>query len=155
MLTTQEQYAIDEEARHYPRRQAMVVDALKIVQAHRGGWVDDAGVRDVAGYLGMTVAEVENIATFYNLIFRRPVGRHVILICDSVSCVLCGYDGILQCLRSQLGIDLGETTGDGRFTLLPIACLGVCDKAPALLVDSTLYSDLTPERIEAILADYL
>jgi NADH-quinone oxidoreductase subunit E len=100
------------------------------------------------------VDEVEGVATFYNLIFRQPVGRHVILLCDSVSCWITGYHGILDHLQAVLGISLGETTPDGRFTLLPIACLGCCDHAPALMVDDDLHLDLTPERVDALLAHY-
>ena len=84
MLTAEEINEIDAEAAHYPRRDAVCIDALKIVQRHRG-WVSDESVRDIAGHIGMSPTDVDSVATFYNLIFRKPVGRHVIMVCDSVS----------------------------------------------------------------------
>jgi NADH-quinone oxidoreductase subunit E len=111
-------------------------------------------VRDVAGFLEMDPAQVDAVATFYNLIFRRPVGRHVILLCDSVSCWIVGYEQIRSRLTRELGIGLGETTPDDRFTLLPIPCLGTCDHAPALMVDSDLHRDLRPDDIPALLEEY-
>ena len=97
---------------------------------------------------------MDGVATFYNLIFRKPVGRHVILICDSISCWILGYEGILDRLRSRLGIRVGETTPDSRFTLLPICCLGACDRAPAIMVDDDLYGDVTPDGLDEILEKY-
>lgn len=154
MLSEREQQEIEEEIGIYPHRHAGAVDALKVLQRHRGGWVSDDGVREVAEYLGMTIDEVEAVATFYNMVFRRPVGRHVILICDSVSCWITGYHPLLARLRDCLKIELGGTTTDGRFTLLPVACLGACERAPALLIDGVLHGELTPEQVEALLAQY-
>jgi NADH-quinone oxidoreductase subunit E len=102
----------------------------------------------------MTVDELEGVASFYNLIFRKPVGRHVILICDSISCWIMGYERMREHLTTRLGINLGETTADGRFTLLPIDCLGACDHAPALMIDDDLHGDLDPEKIDEILNKY-
>jgi NADH-quinone oxidoreductase subunit E len=137
----------------YPQKRAACIEALKVVQQHRG-WVSDEALDEVAELLEMTPDELDGVATFYNLIFRKPVGRHVILICDSVSCWIMGYDNLRGHLRSRLGIDLGETTADGRFTLLPSVCLGACDRAPVMMVDDDLHLDLTPERIDQILAGY-
>ena len=102
----------------------------------------------------MTPDELDSVATFYNLIFRKPVGRHVILICDSVSCWVMGYRGMEEHLKARLGIGFGETTADGRFTLLPNACLGVCERAPAMMIDEDLHTDLHPEKIDQILEKY-
>jgi NADH-quinone oxidoreductase subunit E len=154
MLTEHEKHEINEEIAHYDFKLAAAVDALKIVQANRGGWVSDESLADVAGYLGMSVAELDSVATFYNIIRRRPVGRHVILICNSISCWIMGYTNICEHIGKGLGIGLGQTTPDGRFTLLPNACLGCCDKAPAMMVDAQLYTDLTPEKVDTILAGY-
>lgn len=153
MLTDEDKIAIRAEAGLHGQKRAAVVDALKIVQA-RHGWVSDEGVLDVAAALDMTPEEVDEIATFYPLIFRRAVGRHVILICDSVSCWIMGYDPLRDRLRAALGIDLGQTTPDGRFTLLPVACLGVCEQAPALMVDDDVHGFLEPEKLEGVLARY-
>jgi NADH-quinone oxidoreductase subunit E len=153
MLTAEEINEIEAEAAHYPKREAVCIDALKIVQRHRG-WVSDESVRDIAGYIGMSTTDVDSVATFYNLIFRKPVGRHVIMVCDSVSCWIMGYERMQKHLQDRLGIGFGETTPDNRFTLLPIVCLGCCDHAPAMMVDSNLHSDLDPQKIDAELEKY-
>ena len=153
MLSDEERREIESEVAIYPQKRAACIEALKVVQQHRG-WVSDEALDEVAELLEMTPDELDGVATFYNLIFRKPVGRHVILICDSVSCWIMGYDNLLGHLRSRLGIDLGETTADGRFTLLPSVCLGACDRAPVMMVDDDLHLDLTPERIDQILAGY-
>lgn len=153
MLTDVEKSEIDKELTHYPTKQAACLEALKVVQKHRR-WVSDASLRDVAHYLDMPVQELDSVATFYNLIFRAPVGRHVILLCNSISCFVMGYGNLYAELKRRLGIDFGQTTADGRFTLLPIVCLGTCDHAPALMVDDDLHRDLTADRISAILDSY-
>ncbi len=155
MLTEQEQHEIEAEVRAvHGHARAAVIEALKIVQ-QRHGWVDDDAVRDVAAGLGMTPAEVDAVATFYNKIFRQPVGRHVIMICDSVSCWITGFHAVQAHMQASLGIELGGTTADGRFTLVPVACLGLCEQAPAMLVDGEAYGNLTPERVDEILATYV
>jgi NADH-quinone oxidoreductase subunit E len=153
MLTAEEIKEIEAEAARYPKREAVCIDALKIVQRHRR-WISDESVRDIAEHLGMSPTDVDSVATFYNLIFRKPVGRHVIMVCDSVSCWITGYDRIRQHLQERLGVRLGETTSDNRFTLLPIVCLGCCDHAPAMMVDSDLCSDLDAQKIDRELEKY-
>lgn len=153
MLTPEERREIEAEFAHYPSRKALSIDAMKIVQKHRG-WLSDESLRDLAELLGMSVAELDSVATFYNLLFRKPVGRHVVMVCDSVSCWIMGYERQREHLIRRLGIQYGETTADGRFTLLPIVCLGCCDRAPAMLVDSDLHTGLTPEKIDTILEQY-
>lgn len=153
MLTEKEVSEIKAEFVRYERKTAASIDALKIVQRHRG-WVSDEVLVDLAGFLEMTAEELESVATFYNFIFRRPVGRHVILVCTSVSCWIVGYESILSCLRERLGIGLGETTPDGRFTLLPNVCLGACDHAPVIMIDDDLHGDLNTEKIDPILEQY-
>jgi NADH-quinone oxidoreductase subunit E len=153
MLTTEEISEIEAEAAHYPNRRAVCIDALKIVQRRRG-WVSDESLRDIAAHLGMSPTDLDSVATFYNLIFRRPVGRHVIMMCDSVSCWIMGRDRIRKHLSERLGIGFGETTPDDRFTLLPIVCLGCCDHAPAMMVGADLHSDLDPQKIDTQLENY-
>jgi NADH-quinone oxidoreductase subunit E len=153
MLSEEEKQEIEAEFPRYEQKRAVCIEALRVVQKRRG-WVSDEALREVAAFLEMTPDELDNTATFYNLIFRRPVGRHVILICDSVSCWIIGYDRIREHLTKRLGIALGQTTGDGRFTMLPIACLGTCDHSPAMMIDEDLHRDLTPEKLDAILANY-
>jgi NADH-quinone oxidoreductase subunit E len=153
MLSAEERREIDHELSHCETRQAACLEAMKILQKHRG-YVSDESLDDLAPVLDMSVAELDSVATFYSLIFRRPVGKHVILLCDSVSCWIMGYDSVLSHLESRLGVTLGGTTEDGVFTLLTIPCLGACDRAPAMMVGETLYGELTPEKIDRILEEY-
>ncbi|NQU45052.1 NADH-quinone oxidoreductase subunit NuoE [bacterium] len=150
MLSAEEKHQIQEELPHSAFKRGASIEALKIVQKHRG-WVSDEALKDVAEILDMSPAELENVASFYTLIFRREVGKHVILLCDSISCWIMGYESILDHLKKKLGIGLGQTTPDKRFTLLTIPCLGACDHAPAMMIDETLHRDLTPEKIDRIL----
>jgi NADH-quinone oxidoreductase subunit E len=150
MLNVEEREEIESAAAHYPLKRAAGIEALKIVQRHRG-WISDETLKDVATALDMSPTDLDAVATFYNLIYRRPVGRHVILMCDSVSCWILGYESLVAHLKRRLGIGFGETTGDGRFTLLPHVCLGACDQAPVMMIDEQLYGGLTVEKIDEIL----
>lgn len=153
MLSAEEQKEIQNELAHYPDKKSVSIDAMKIVQRHRG-WVSDESLRDIAEYLGMSVDDLDGVATFYNLIFRKPVGRHVIMVCDSVSCWIMGYGRVCEHLAKRLGIQFGETTADNRFTLLPIVCLGACDHAPVMMIDEDLHRDLEPEKLDQVLDQY-
>ena len=153
MLTETEIQAIDHEISLLPHKKAAVIEALKIVQQHRG-WVSDESVEAIADYLEISPSEVDSVATFYNLIFRKPVGRHIILLCDSISCYVMGYRSLYAALQQKLGIKFGETTGDKRFTLLPNACLGCCDHAPAFMIDEILYKEITVEMLDQILSEH-
>jgi NADH-quinone oxidoreductase subunit E len=153
VLTDEETQEIKHELTLYPHKQAACVEALKTVQRRRG-WVSDENIQDIAAILGMTPEELDGVATFYNLIYRRPVGRNVILMCDSVSCWIMGYDRMRTRAKQTLGVAPGETTADGRFTLLPVPCLGTCDKAPAMMVGDDLHTNLAPETLDALLEPY-
>jgi NADH-quinone oxidoreductase subunit E len=152
-LTPEEIAEIDHEIALVPYRKAACIEALKIVQHHRG-WISDESLQSIADHLEMSVEELDSVATFYNLVFRKPVGRNVILLCDSISCYVMGYEKIYALIRDRLHISFGETTPDGRFTLLPNACLGTCDHAPALMINNELYRDLTKDRLDEILNGY-
>lgn len=139
---------------HEPEhRHAACMESLRIVQKHRG-WIDDESIREIAEFLGMTPHELDSVATFFNLIHRRPVGRHVIRLCASVSCWVMGYDALRDALLTRLGVAMGETTSDGRFTVLPNQCLGTCDRAPALMIGADLYREIDPARLDEILERY-
>jgi NADH-quinone oxidoreductase subunit E len=153
MLTDAERQEIESHVAEYPYKRAACIEAMKIVQRERG-WVSDESLKDIAALLEMTPAELDNVATFYNLIFRKPVGKRVILLCDSVSCWLMGYEKMRQHLSERLGIDFGGTTPDGEFTLLPMVCLGDCDHAPVMMVGNDLHNNLNPEKIDQILESY-
>ena len=153
VLDAEDRAAIKHEAHHYEDLRATSIAALKIVQ-HRHGWVPDGAIPAIANALGVPASDIEGVATFYNLIFRRPVGRHVIKICDSVACFLTGYDQVRDAFCKQLGVRLGQTSADGRFTLLPICCLGACDKGPVLMIDEDTHGDVAPETIAQLLERY-
>ncbi|WP_263415800.1 NADH-quinone oxidoreductase subunit NuoE [Terriglobus albidus] len=153
MLTAEERREIEIKLADYPNKQAMSIESMLIVQRHRG-WVSDESLGDLSELLGLSVADLDGVATFYNLIRRRPVGRHVAMVCDSVSCWIMGGERIRDRLCSRLDTTLGETTADGRFTLLPIVCLGACDHAPAMMIDGKLYEDLDEQRLDEVVARY-
>jgi NADH-quinone oxidoreductase subunit E len=150
VFTAEEKSEIIRQIGQSPTGQAACLAALKIVQKYRC-WVADDDIEELAPLVGMTPGELDAVATFYPFVFRRPVGKHVIFLCDTVSCWIMGYETILAHITGRLGITLGETSADGRFTLLPVACLGACDHAPAMLVDRVLHGDLTLEKIDKIL----
>ena len=145
--------SIEEEIGHYEDPRAASIGALKIVQK-RHGWVPDAAIPAIGRQLGIPASDVEGVATFYNLIFRRPVGRYVIKVCDSVACFLTGYEELKEEVCKQLGIGLGETTADGRFTLLPICCLGACDRGPVLMIDDDTHFGVLPQEVARLLERY-
>ena len=153
ILTDQIKEEIRTQCEQCGHHQAACIDAMLIAQRHLG-WLSDEKVHELAVFLGMTLEEVDSLATFYNRLYRQPVGRHVILICDSVSCWIMGYEQILEHLNQKFGIRLGETTPDGRFTLLPTQCLGACDRAPALMIGEELYSNLDPVALDEILEKF-
>lgn len=148
-LTVPERTVIEALAQRYDNKRSACIEALKYVQG-RHKWISDHLLGEIAALLNMSGAELEGVATYYNLIFRRKVGEHVIFLCDSVSCWIMGRDAVCAHLRIRLGIDPGETTADGAFTLLPIVCLGHCDHAPAMLLDDDLHGDLDAQRIDAL-----
>ena len=149
-LSDSERAQIDHEVSILESREAAGIEALKIVQANRG-WISDESLAAIAQYLGMSTAELEGVATFYNLIYRQPVGKHVIHVCNSVSCHLNNYQAVLSAIQSHLGIEYGETTSDGMFTLLSNACLGGCDKAPVMMIGERHYEYLSPTNVIDVL----
>lgn len=153
-LSEAEHSAIEHEMHHYEDPRAASIEALKIVQKARG-WVPDGAIPAIANILGIPASDVEGVATFYSQIFRVPVGRHIIRVCDSMTCYIGGHESVLDSLKSQLGIAPGQTTADGRFTLIPVCCLGNCDKAPAMMIDDDTFGGVTPEGIAALLEGYV
>jgi NADH-quinone oxidoreductase subunit E len=153
MLSPKEKKEIQEEIKLYPYPAAACIDALKIVQEHRG-WISDEAVFDIAAELDMAAEEVESIATFYTRIYRKPVGRNIILICDNISCMIMGYESVYKKISEKLSIRFGETTADGRFTLLPVSCLGDCDHAPSMMINNDLHNNIEINKIDEILENY-
>jgi NADH-quinone oxidoreductase subunit E len=151
-LSTSEITSIEHEVSIMETREAAGIEALKIIQEHRG-WVSDESLYAIADLLNMPEAELEGVATFYNLIYRQEVGQFVIHLCDSVACHLTGYQQVYQAIKTHLGIDYGQTTPDQKFTFLSNVCLGGCDKAPSMMIGKQHYQYLTPENVVGILAD--
>ena len=134
----------------HPRE--LVVDVMFVLQDHYG-FLSEEALEETALLLDMTPLEVEELATFYTFIFREPVGKYVIHVCDSVICWMDGYESIRAYLSQKLGIKMGETTSDGLFTLLPVCCIGYCDRSPAILINRKVYGPLTPEKLDEIIEE--
>lgn len=149
ILSPAEIEEINAEIAHYPDKAAASIDALKIVQKHRR-WISDECLVAIAELLQTSPAQLEAVATFYNLIYRRPVGKTVIHYCDSVTCWMLGSDQVGESLRRHLNIGLGEMSADGEYTVLPIVCLGACDHAPVAMVGEELKLDLTENAVNEI-----
>ena len=153
MLTEEERREILEEVKHYPYPAVACIDALKIIQHYRG-WISDDSVKDIAQVLSMSNEEVDGVATFYSRIYRKPVGRNIILICDSVSCMIMGYETLYNYISKKIGISFGETTPDGCFTLLPVSCLGDCNNAPAMMINNDHFNNLTVDKVDQLINLY-
>ncbi len=132
-------------------KQSAVMAALMIVQEANGGWLSRERMDAVADYLDMPAIAVYEVASFYSMYELKPVGRHKICVCTNVSCMVNRSDEIVEHLEKRLGVKLGETTGDGRFTLKEVECLGACGGAPMMQVGKQYYENLTPEIVDSIL----
>ena len=153
ILTDAIRAEIDRWVAKYPpeRKSSAVMAALRIVQEHHG-WLTPERVEAVANYLDMPAIAAMEVATFYSMYDLKPVGRHKICVCTNVSCMLCGSDQIVKHLEKRLGIRLGETTPDGRFTLKEVECLAACGGAPMFQIGKSYYENLTPQRVDEILS---
>lgn len=152
-LSSTEILAINEKKKCYLDARAVSIEALKIVQKSRK-WISKDSIIAIANILGISAAEVEGVATFYCHIFRQPVGRNIIRYCDSVVCFINGYLEIEEKLVKFLNIQSGETTKNGKFTLLPTCCLGACDKGPVLLINEDIYHNVTRDQVSCLLEKY-
>jgi NADH-quinone oxidoreductase subunit E len=154
MLSHKARKHIDEWLKKYPaeQRQSAVIAALTFVQKENGGWLDNASMDAVAAYLGMPKIAVYEVATFYTMFDLKPMGKHKIYVCTNISCMLSGSKDIVKHLIRTLGVELGETTADGRFTLKNAECLAACGGAPAMQIGPHYYENLTPQKVDEILA---
>ncbi|CDZ16521.1 NADH-quinone oxidoreductase subunit E [Candidatus Johnevansia muelleri] len=139
--------------KNYEHPRAAIIEALKIVQKYRG-WVPDNLIFFIAKLLNITTIDVEEVATFYSHIFRQKVGRNIILICDSITCYINGYKEIYNKLKLELKIVFGQTSPDKRFTLLPVCCLGNCDKSPTMMINKDTYNNINIKNIMNIIEMY-
>jgi NADH-quinone oxidoreductase subunit E len=150
MLPREIKERLEDEIRQVEHPRELAVDVMFAIQDHYG-YLSDAALAEAASMLGMTPLELDELATFYTFTFREPVGKYVIHVCDSVVCWMNGYEPVRDYLCRKLGIALGETTPDGLFTLLPVCCIGFCDRSPAMLVNRRVHGNLTPEKVDGIL----
>ena len=150
MLPKELKKSLVEKIAHADHPREMVVAVMLALQDHYG-YLNDEAVEEVAVLLGMSPLEVEEVATFYTFTYREPVGKFVMHVCDSVICWMDGYESLKDYLCKKLEIDVGETTADGLFTLLPVCCIGYCDQSPAMLINRKVYGHLTPQKIDKIL----
>jgi len=149
MLPNAIKESLEKQIAHADHARELVVDILLALQEHYGHLSDEA-VEEAAVLLGMSPLEIEEVATFYTFIYREPVGKYVIHVCDSVICWMDGYESIKDYLCKKLDIDLGGTTADGLFTLLPVCCIGYCDQSPAMLINRKVYGHLTRQKVDEI-----
>jgi NADH-quinone oxidoreductase subunit E len=134
------------------KRQSAVISALMIVQKSNKGWLTTELMDLVADYIGMPKIAVYEVASFYTMFDLQPVGRHKIYVCTNISCMLRDSEAIVDHLRTKLKIDFNQTTADRKFTLKSAECLGACGGAPMLQLDDTYHENLTPEKLDQILA---
>ncbi|MBD3670946.1 MAG: NADH-quinone oxidoreductase subunit NuoE [Gammaproteobacteria bacterium] len=153
LLTSESRAEIDRWVAKYPEewKQSASMAALRIAQEQNGGWLTNDLMDAVAEYLDMDPIAVYEVASFYSMYELEPVGRHKISVCTNISCQLCGADDVVSHLKKRLGIDLGETTADGRITLKEVECLGACGGAPMFQIGRDYHENLTPEKIDELL----
>jgi NADH-quinone oxidoreductase subunit E len=135
------------------KQQAALLATLRLVQEENKGHLDDASLKKVAEYLDLPLITVYEVATFYTLYHLKPMGRHCLYVCTNISCMLCDSDKIVARLEEKLGISMGETTPDGRISLIEVECLGACGGAPALQVGTTYHESMTVEKIDRLLEE--
>jgi NADH-quinone oxidoreductase subunit E len=155
MLSSESLAQIDREIAKYPpeHKQSAVMSALRIAQVEKG-WLSTEIMEFIARYLDMPAVAVWEVANFYNMYELKPVGKYKITVCTNLSCTLMGVGGVVEHLRDKLGIDFGETTPDGRFTLKEAECMGACGDAPLFTINNhKMIGFLTPERVDQILAE--
>jgi NADH-quinone oxidoreductase subunit E len=152
MLPKELRESLEEHIASVKHPRELAIDVMFALQDHFG-FLSDEAVEEAADLLDMTPLEVEELATFYTFTYREPVGKYVVHVCDSVICWMDGFESIKDYLSKILGIDVGETTSDGLFTLLPVCCIGYCDLSPAMLINRKVYGNLTPEKIDTILEE--
>jgi NADH-quinone oxidoreductase E subunit len=150
MISEQAKQRMRDIAARYPVARSAILPALHIAQQEES-YITPEGLQTVAELLGLTVDDVESVATFYTMYYQRPPGKKVIKVCNSISCYLRGCDGLIEHLEARLGIKRGETTPDGKFTLLTAECLASCGTAPVLQVNDEFVENVTPEKADVLI----
>jgi NADH-quinone oxidoreductase E subunit len=153
---TQENHALAAKAiAKYPagRQASAVLPLLYLAQRQSGGWLPRSAMDCVASILSMAPVRVYEVASFYTMFNLKPVGKHLVQVCGTTPCWLRGAEGLVKSCQSHLGIDVGETSEDGQFTLLEVECLGACANAPMVQINDDYYEDLSPDRLKVLLDD--
>jgi len=140
----------DELVARYPEKRSALIPILHEVQAEVG-YLSPEAVEWVAAYLGLSRADVMSVASFYDMLELEPVGRHMIYVCQNLSCHLLGAERLIRQLEQRLGIHMGETTPDGLISLKRMECLASCGTAPAIQIDGIYYERVTPEKLDELL----
>lgn len=155
LVSAERMQDIDHWIAKYPQdqKQSAVMSALRIVQEEHNHLTTEL-MDAVADYLDMSPIAVYEVASFYTMYEHKPVGKHLVNVCTNISCMLRGSSDVVDHLQKKLGIKLGETTDDGRFTLRAVECLGACVNAPMMQVDKDYHENLTPESIDKALEEY-
>jgi NADH-quinone oxidoreductase E subunit len=154
-FTAERRAQLDDIVTKYPpdRKRSAVLAALYLVQDQQG-YLTANGMRHVAGILDMTPAEVEDVATYYVMFYKEPVGKHVLQVCRTLSCALLGAERVTEALSEKLGLKVGETDKSGLFTLLEFECLGACDRAPIVMVNNEHWHEkVRPEDVGKLVDD--
>ena len=150
MISAQTRQRFDDLVTRYPEKRSALIPILHEVQAEVG-YLSPEAVEWVAGYLGLSPADVMSVASFYDMLSLEPVGRHLIYVCQNLTCTLLGAEKLIRRLESKLGVRMGETTPDGKITLKRMECLASCGTAPSIQVDGVYHHQVTPEKLDALL----
>ena len=134
----------------YPTKQAALLPVLWVAQ-ETWGWISREAAEEVARILDLSPAHVSGVLTFYTMYNLRPVGRNLLQFCTSISCHIAGAGRLLDHCRNRLGIDLGQTTADGGFTMVEVECIAGCDRAPSMMVNDTYHEPMDAARLDALL----
>jgi NADH-quinone oxidoreductase subunit E len=143
--------SLNEIIKIYPNKRSAVLPALQLVQTE-SGYVSISSMRDIAEFLDLEPIEVEETMSYYTTFHRDPIGKYLIQVCTNISCSLLGAEHLVEYLKRKLGVEINQTTPDKKFTLVTVECLGACDSAPIMMINNEYYHNLTPEKIDAILA---
>lgn len=136
----------------YPTKRACLLPTLHAVQ-HAYNWIPAQAMVEIAEFLELAPADVLDTATFYEEYWLRPKGKFLVQVCRSLSCEICQSNELTQHVQKKLNLEMGETTPDGRFTLVELECLGSCGTAPVALVNEALYEELTPEKLDDVVSN--
>ncbi len=134
----------------YPQRRSALIPSLQLAQ-EEAGYLSPEVVCEVAEIFELTPNEVYEVASFYTMLHKKPVGKYVVQVCTNISCLLCRSEDIMTHLQKRLGIKPGETTPDSRFTLMEVECLASCGTAPVVQINADYHENLTPEKLDQIL----